>query len=323
LLVVLAIIGALAGLLLPAVQRVREVANRMKCASNLKQLGIAMHHYHDAEGVFPPGAEERVDPDHPSASVYFRWSALSRLLPYLEQANTFNSLDLTNPLFISNYPAVEIAQNNIPGVSQNISIFLCPSDRGMPFVPIQPPAEDPKFGPTNYAGCIGSGANGGPRENADGIFFTNSQVRIADILDGTSNTALMSESLMGPGGDFLTTAPPLGSPQRSLVYGYIPANGPVSADVCRGVQWWKTDRNSKWADSEVYCTLYDHGYPPNSPEWDCISKDSNWRAARSRHPGGVNLLLADGSVRFVADTVDLATWHALGSRAGSEPLGDF
>src|SRR5262249_50492110 len=86
---------------------------------------------------------------------------------------------------------------------------------------------------------------------------------------------------------------------------------------------WGTDGSSKWADGEVYCTLYDHGYPPNASKWDCISFDHNWRAARSRHPGGVNLLLADGAVRFVSEQVDIATWHALGSRAGHEVLADY
>jgi prepilin-type N-terminal cleavage/methylation domain-containing protein/prepilin-type processing-associated H-X9-DG protein len=322
LLVVLAIIGILAGLLLPAVQRVRESANRMRCANNLKQLGLALHHYHDELGAFPPGSESKVGPDYPDVlPIFYRWSMLARLLPYIEQTTTYNSLDLANPLFLNSDYVIN--PDNVLGVSQTISVFLCPSDRGTPFVPILPPADDPMYGPTNYLGCIGSGGNGGLRQNADGIFFPSSKVRIADIVDGTSNTALMSESLMGPGGTYLNTAPVAGSPQSSLVYTFVGGPGLMDSGVCQSARLWRTDRNSKWADSETYCTLYDHGYGPNSLEVDCVSQNSNWRAARSRHPGGVNLLLADGSVRFVADSVDLATWHGLGSRAGSEVLGDF
>jgi prepilin-type processing-associated H-X9-DG protein len=97
----------------------------------------------------------------------------------------------------------------------------------------------------------------------------------------------------------------------------------MSDAVCRGATTFKTDRNSKWADGDVYCSIYDHYRTPNADDWDCISGTYSWRAARSRHPGGVNLLLADGSVRFVADGVNLSTWQALGSRSGGEVPGEY
>jgi prepilin-type N-terminal cleavage/methylation domain-containing protein/prepilin-type processing-associated H-X9-DG protein len=323
LLVVIAILALLAGMLLPAVQRVREAANRIKCANNLKQLGVALHHYHDVQQSFPAGYEKKVVPNHLDVPAdLFRWSAHAKLTPYLEQATIYNSLDLANPLFLDRSLSVDV--RNVLGVSQKIDVFLCPSDNGTPFVPIAPPHEHRTFGPTNYAACIGSGGNGGPRENADGIVFINSRVRIADIHDGTSNTALMSETLLGLGGPDLRSPP--NEQESPLVYRWIPSSARMGVGLCQSTDsryWWETDGSGKWADGDVYCTLYDHGYPPNAPQWDCISSDHNWRAARSRHGGGVNLLLADGSVRFVSNLVDLSTWHALGSRAGNEVLGDF
>jgi len=96
----------------------------------------------------------------------------------------------------------------------------------------------------------------------------------------------------------------------------------MSETVCQSTNW-KTDRNSKWADGDVYCGLYDHYRLPNAPEPDCISGTYSWRAARGKHSGGVNLLTADGSVRFISNGIDPDTWHGLGSRAGSEVLKDF
>jgi prepilin-type N-terminal cleavage/methylation domain-containing protein/prepilin-type processing-associated H-X9-DG protein len=320
LLVVVAIIATLIGLLLPAVQKVREAANRMKCSSNLKQLGLGLHHYHDVLGSFPPGLEQRISPDYPDVAPYlFRWSAVAKLLPFLEQTNVANSLDLESPLFLDEDLTVDT--DNVLGVSQNLSVFLCPSDWGTPFVAVVRGQEEPKFGPINYLGCIGSGGNRGDRSNADGIIYVNSRTRLADISDRTSSTAMMSEGILGQGGADLTRPPtPVEAPR---VYANLSTAIPMSPTACARPQVWKTNSNSKWADGEVYCTLYDHGYPPNAPQSDCISRGYNWKAARSRHAGGVNLLLADGSVRFVHNGIDLATWHALGSRAGGEVIADF
>jgi prepilin-type processing-associated H-X9-DG protein len=144
---------------------------------------------------------------------------------------------------------------------------------------------------------------------------------MSDISDGTSSTALMSESVLGLGGDRLYHAPTPAQVPR--VYAYFLSSIDMTPELCAGANGWFTNGNSKWADGEPYCTMYDHHYPPNPPQYDCVSLSANWKAARSRHPGGVNLLLADGSVRFVTNGVDLATWHALGSRAGGEVISEF
>ena len=319
LLVVIAIIGVLIALLLPAVQKLREAANRIKCGNNLHQLGIALHHYHDNQGSFQPAYEKRVSPDYPSVpSFLFRWSPLAKLTPFIEQSNLYYTLDLTIPLYLDTN--LTVTPPNVFGVRQTIKLYQCPSD-------IQQPI-NPDFGPNNYVACMGSGANGGSHDPStgllpDGIFYTGSLVRLTDITDGTSNTAMMSESLQGPGGSPYTSALPAGSTYRQVLYGSISPSTPMADSVCLGASTFNTDRNSKWADGDVYCSLYDHHFPPNTAQWDCISGTYSWRAARSHHSGGVNLLLADGSVRFVSNAVNPATWTALGSRNGSEVLSDF
>jgi prepilin-type processing-associated H-X9-DG protein len=315
LLVVVGIIAVLIALLLPAVQTVREAVNRAKCANHLKQLGLALHHYHDVNGSFPPAVQDGGNPYSLN-----RWSAHTRLLPYVEQTNLYNSLKLNQPLFQS---GSKVDAVNVPGVSQIVPVFLCPSDWATPFVHVpSDPDSGALFGPTNYMACVGTGVNGGLRTSADGMIYANSAVRFADVRDGTSTTALMSESLLGLGGAALPRTP---APHEvARVYAYSQrTDKALQPDDCTAITQWQVNANSKWVDGLSYCTLYDHFYPPNAPVWDCVSAVASWRAARSRHAGGVNLLLVDGSVRFVYNGVNLDTWHALGSRAGGEVVGDY
>jgi prepilin-type N-terminal cleavage/methylation domain-containing protein/prepilin-type processing-associated H-X9-DG protein len=318
LLVVIAIIGILIALLLPAVQKVREAANRAKCANNLKQIGLAMHNYHDTEGSFPPCYEKKVGPPPYDGvpSFLFRWSALAKVTPYIEQDNLYKALDLTIPLYIDTN--LTVSPPNVPWVAKRIPIYECPSDPQAPIFP--------NFGPTNYLACMGSGANGGTHDpskgDVDGIFYTASRTRMGDITDGTSNTALMSESLKGPGGTPPSGSLPAGSPLRQTLYASLPS-APMSEGACQGASTWQTDRNSKWADGDVPYGIYDHWRTPNASIWDCVAGVYSWRGARSGHAGGVNLLLGDGSVRFVTNSISADTWRGLGSRNGGEVLGDY
>src|SRR5207237_5948014 len=125
----------------------------------------------------------------------YRWSIIAELTPFLEQTNIYNALDMTYPLYDA---SGNVFPQNQFGVSQKVSIILCPSDSQVQI--------DANYGPTNYVGSLGSGRNGGARTNADGIFFQNSNVKIRDVLDGTSNTGMMSEQILGPGGAALTDA---------------------------------------------------------------------------------------------------------------------
>jgi len=316
LLVVIAIIAVLIGLLLPAVQKVREAASRMKCGNNLKQIGLGIHNYHSANDCFPTGYWRKtwpVDPTNPAG--HFRWSALAQLTPYLEQTAVYNGLDLTTPLYGggSLQPQTIPFPQNRAACSTVVSTFLCPSD--------QRRVVKPEQGPSNYVACSGSNANGDALVG-DGIFFgvnldvsPNAGVRATHVQDGTSNTVAFSETTLGIGGPNATGT--AGDP----LY-YYKQTTSLNSAACDASSILVADRGALWADGAYNCTLYNHVLPPNSPTMDCV-RHSNpaWKAARSRHAGGgVNILLADGAVRFVRDTIPLAAWQALGTRNGSETI---
>ena len=330
LLVVIAIIAILIGLLLPAVQKVREAAARMKCGNNLKQLGVAMHNYEGAIGKLPP-LYPYTAPNSTVQNYRYTWSVLAQLNPYLEQTNIYNAMDLTQPIYAGS-PAMVTMANQF-AVVQKIPIFLCPSDKGEP---VSTAYGVTNMGPTNYVACHGSGLSGGgygSPVNADGTFPVQRGVRITDITDGTSNTAAMSESILGEGAEATTAQPG----DERTAYKYTGFSGTLPSDTnCAGTptNWNGYNlRGFMWASGEARCVSYNHYYPPNSKNFDCIANDPTaanftytavgYRAARSRHTGGVNLLLGDGSVRFARDTVDPTLWRALGTRIGGEVIGDY
>lgn len=311
LLVVIAIIAVLIGLLLPAVQKVREAAARAKCQNNLKQLGLAFHSFHDANGRLPAAYQSR--PDLPDGNFY-RWSSFALISPYLEQTAIYNNLDLNQSLYtLTPGPGPSLRPIHAPWVVLPVPVFLCPSDTRTSVVP--------DWGPANYNVNAGSGANGGAFANADGVIFQDARVKLTDIIDGTSNTALASESLLGRGG--AATTAPTTQLEIQEVYRFLAAVVPLSEDGCQGATLGQTDRQARWADGANTTHQYVHYYPPNAAVPDCSSRLGNWKAARSRHPGGVNMLLSDGSVRFTRDNIDIVTWRALSTRAGNEVLGEF
>ncbi len=316
LLVVIAIIGVLIGLLLPAVQAAREAARRGQCSNNLKQIGLAMHNYHASWDAFPVGflVPSGPIPAETSAQQY-RWSALAQLSPFLEQSNLFAALNFGLPLahkpsgpasaFWPFYP------QNATAMATTVSTFLCPSDGA------RPPADD--SGPTNYAVSTGSGSNGGDATNADGLFALGEVHSIRDVLDGTSTTAAASESVLGIAGPYTQTTPlPVPMPwQRAFAR---VAAGPLTDSGCASApSGWLLNKGSSWWDGNYLNTLYNHYRTPNSGVPDCVTyHNPGWRAARSYHRGGVNVLFADGHVTFARDAIDPASWKALSTRAGGE-----
>jgi prepilin-type processing-associated H-X9-DG protein/prepilin-type N-terminal cleavage/methylation domain-containing protein len=288
LLVVLAIVGALLGLLLPAVQKAREAARRLQCSSNLHQIGRACHTYHDTYGTFSPGFRAWRCPDQLATRPGWGWAAF--LLPYVEQEPVSAQIAFNRPIEDSGNSA---RLNLIP-------LFLCPSDAD---VPASFPISDSTgqvitaAAPISYAACYGSGELDeipGPKE---GVFYRNSRIRLADITDGTSTTILIGD--------------------RAWSHAMAPWAGAVSGGIVHG------GPRNPWRSSP------DAAYP--APNFPCVQanavnaladSDGSLDEFFSEHPGGVNILFADGGVRFIRQSIDSAVLTALGTRAGGEVVSE-
>jgi prepilin-type N-terminal cleavage/methylation domain-containing protein/prepilin-type processing-associated H-X9-DG protein len=305
LLVVIAIIAILIGLLLPAVQKVRESANRLKCSNNLKQIGLAMHNYEGSMGAFPPGRNA-----YPQVV-----SAPARLLAFVEQDNLQK---------LVNYDGTLADPQNVSASQTRVGLFLCPSDPRNGRVP-----GVADWG-INYVANNGTGISVDGVGNTTGYLkipdgngvFAQNPVRIADITDGTSSTAAFSESTIGNG---VIPASAAAADPRFVVLEVAGSNDPTpaSCDGASGV--FAANRGGMWINGHYGNTLYNHYYTPNPKQWDCgnASHNKGLSTARSYHPGGANLLLADGSVRFVRNTIGLPAWRALGTRDGGEVISDY
>ncbi len=327
LLVVIAIIGILVAMLLPAVQSSREASRRISCVNNMKQLGIAMHNYLAANGHFPSGSISKANPEQNRAPhTMYRWSALALITPFMENQAAHDAINFDLPMY--DYPSLVPTEENVPGIRIIIPEFLCPSDQQI--------RVEEDFGPTNYAVSVGVGLGteefqfvdkGTPFE-ADGLFAVNSKIRAGQISDGLSKTAMASESVLGQ---------PTDGAGHDPVYDYKSGIYPITEGGCNAANGWNSlnPRGFSWANGEFRCTLYNHFFLPNSEEFDCIGAPLGffnpsktwtpygWKAARSLHPGGVNVAMADGSVRFVHDSIREEVWHASATIAGEEPDSDL
>lgn len=308
LLVVIAIIGILIALLLPAVQAAREAARRAQCTNHLKQASLGMHNYHDKVNSLPVGAY---------GSSWGTWQVA--ILPYVEMQQLFEKYN-PNGKFGSDNNYRYFGSYNTPVTTQRLSTFSCPSDM---------PQTVPMSGVTltchNYAANYGNtgffSQDTGPAQSAAGITFGGAPFTMKgrsdiqaesygfrDIIDGLSNTLMFGEVLQGKSAS--------------------------STDLdLRGLTWWGLGSgfgtflppNSSLPDimtDDNYCQPGQPNLPCDPVRFSSPNRPATL-AARSRHPGGVNVALCDGSVRFISDTIVIATWRALSTSQGGETIGEF
>ncbi len=311
LLVVFAIIGTLVAILLPAVQQAREASRRIACSNNLRQLGVALHNFHSTHQRFPPGRGD------PIPGVF---SAHAYLLEHLEQTSVRQVIDFRKAptTFSVAGGVVHDGTANLPAATARLSVLQCPSD------PLADGVPGSEFGSTNYAANTGSGLKQwGSLTDADGVFFKGSRIGFRDITDGSTQTVAMSERLNGPG---LQDSGGLESDVQRLML-EIPGGNDTTPAVCASPSSGNCyrERGAKWILGNYGNTLYDHYYTPNAATWDCMNlqQQKALTAARSMHPGGVMVLLCDGSVRFASNSIDQSLWRAVATRQTGEVVQDW
>lgn len=294
LLVVIAIIGILVALLLPAIQAAREAARRAECSNKLKQLGVALHNYHDTHRTVPYGYIES------PTTLHRRTTWFQEVWPFVEQDVLYDEYMNDTQLWVMD---VDPAVRDTP-----LDAFQCPSDGSQP---AKGGSGGNRSGADGFQGsyivCSGAGIMYYGTADLGGMFFRRSRISFRDVLDGTSNTLMASEAIArgaantnsgwGGAGGYWGGAP-------HAAYGFTtlePPNSPLPDRVyrCKSTTW------------------------PEAPCRSTGGTNDHRNFARSYHPGGVNATLADASVRFIADSINLDTYRALGTRRGREPPEDY
>jgi prepilin-type N-terminal cleavage/methylation domain-containing protein/prepilin-type processing-associated H-X9-DG protein len=369
LLVVIAIIAVLIALLLPAVQAAREAARRAQCTNNLKQIGLAMHNYHQTNDKFPPGMSQSASAANYAGGYagWGEWSAQAMMLPYMEQSPVYSSIN-----FSFNMIWGTGAATNLTAQTRVINSFCCPSDTqvafgGSPSMSVtmfnswgQNAAWAPNINSykaslgtttsvygwqTGYLSCQPDpfNLNGGTQcaSNTTGLFTCWNCYGIRDVTDGTSNTVAFAESLVGDATNVLPTH------RNNSVMGVTGAAA-VEAFDASALNWqtvimpaiqactlaYKSGTNVtgengiRWGYGAAGISMFQTVVPPNGAPWNscqdqcggCQLNYTQFSNAQSNHPGGVNVLFGDGSVKFIKDSINPQTWMALGTRANGEVI---
>lgn len=316
LLVVIAIIGILVALLLPAVQAAREAARRMSCGNNSKQLGIALHNYHDSHSSFPPESiwvYDTVGNKNPGDYLPRNYTWIAMLLPYIEQNQMAEQMDDNLPI----WPQVD--QNGQRFVAVQLKVLTCPSDPG-----ISVNGEGSHgMSYTNYSGAEGYDWWARRNDRLGGVFTLHSATRFRDILDGTSNTIALGETSsfgFGGGGHLRTgrgqrrnsagaavfrpalVSPPFSDSQGSAGYKYPSPDGANAPQT--SWQWWRRAPHA-------YKATYLH----------CFGVNGEWPGASSHHPTGAQFVMSDGAVKFINENVDYPGENRNGWAEGSGVWG--
>jgi prepilin-type N-terminal cleavage/methylation domain-containing protein len=323
LLVVIAVIGILMGLVLPAVQAAREASRRAQCINNLKQIGLAIQHYNESNRVFPPVALPTFTGSQGQFGSGHYHSPLARVLPYIEQKNLYDAINF-GPVPSSGNAVFE----NLTAMKTSVAAFLCPSDG-------ERSVEG--FGRCNYRFNLGATHRFGPDDVEPsswfGPFSAHRVYGAADFTDGLSQTIGVSERLQG---DWAKSAiRRLGDYRLTTADGYTLIGPDAATEVCRALAAGtplESRGGESWFLSGFHFTSYNHCTTPNSDVWACSfdphTDDLHSRVkhdgvfpATSYHSGGVHALRMDGSVRFEKDSVSLVVWRGLGTRSGGEITG--
>ena len=291
LLVVIAIIAVLIALLLPAVQSAREAARRAQCVNNLKQIGLGLHNYHDAVGAFPPGYLSARGSDGDNVGPGWGWASMA--LPQLEQASLFNAINFSL--------AIEDGFNSTARLTK-LNVFICPSDASFKaqFTVVDDSTTGTSLGnpicdvaSSDYVGCFGKGdvSDIPGRDSGEGLFFRNRSIRIAEVLDGTSQTIAVGEKSQN-----LARATWTGAVSHAAVpVTELQAEGGLSPEGGGAL-------------------ILSHTGELDGPNSKPAHADQFW----GRHPGGANFTFGDGSVRFIKEKRPLVIFQALATRQGGE-----
>jgi prepilin-type N-terminal cleavage/methylation domain-containing protein/prepilin-type processing-associated H-X9-DG protein len=333
LLVVIAIIGVLVALLLPAVQAAREAARRSQCVNNLKQIGLALHNYHSTHDSFPVGQTQNLA-GPVNYLGWMGWSIHAQILPNLEQQPLYNSIN-----FNAISDGYTYGPLNTTAANRIVSVFLCPSD-----------AKTPRNGVNNYSGSIGPTYGNQTTTQTTGAFAFYLNTSFRDFTDGTANTVTFAEHIAGDkpgtapitgvvyrGYNVVTGTTTAASDANTLLNGFnnptmIYTDLTTCASKFNGTSnMLQSKRGGSWARGQTMQTLMNQFQTPNDKQYQgngCRFTDKNGNGtdygfsapASSWHSGGVNVMMGDGSVKFIKDSINRMTWWGLGTKGGSETI---
>jgi prepilin-type N-terminal cleavage/methylation domain-containing protein/prepilin-type processing-associated H-X9-DG protein len=352
LLVVIAIIAVLIALLLPAVQAAREAARRTQCVNNLKQIGLALHNYHQVHNVFAMGCSSGMWDALYDYNIKQNLSVHALILPFLEQTQVYNALNFN--WGSEDCTGILCYKINVTGTNAQINAFICPSD---------PNAGKPDHNNTtntnNYYASVGTTMTWGLIGNqapwatisgnspaamnvnmpSTGLFTWQASYGIQTCTDGTSNTIAFAEAAVGTQNEQLPGRL-VGLQAVQIPYASMIADASAAPAVTQSIiQLCNAAYNSKqtatyidqqrgenWSHGSMAMAMFNTVTPPNAfnDTWTHCGRNASSRAvisnADSYHPGGVNCLMGDGSVKFIKDSVNMLTWWALGTKANSEVI---
>ena len=308
LLVVIAIIGLLVSLLLPAVQAARGSARLTQCKNNMKQLVLGLQNYHDVNRMFPPGhletGEENPPPGGQTAQHQIGW--LTYLLPFAEQSALYDLVP-----FNDINPTKNVNKNSAfwPAAGTIVPFFLCPSDPAqIVFISTAPTA------PANYMG--NQGINCMCQFNVcSGVFGHSTFTKLSWITDGTSNTIATSETLRGDNNTATLS--------DNYIYTKLAPANAQDVTTCKSFAANASDRGLSWIGGQPQYNMFSTNRVPNDPLYDCIAPNygcSNFAARSAHEGGGATTGMCDGSVHFISQNIDLATYQALGTIQGGEQV---